>query len=262
MSETPKEFQIGNKAKDLLIYTFTVTKPASEKSLETKDVLSTMLKLKSMKPEEVQAFCADAADRLKRSSGKQGFPKSTIHTYIRLLRETAVNIVVSIQMANDCRFEVEYDKRLSFIDEALKGCNLMLQLININVRHLDWLQVADLNGISILLFFLDELIIQLHDTPNAAAEQPVELLRILIFDRHLLQAQIGELREIAVLLDVQLHGDHVDDRVAAALAQLGEDLLALIRSHEVVRQDSLHLLHAGFDDGVIVGGAVLAQQED
>lgn len=134
MSETPKEFQIGNKAKDLLIYTFTVTKPASEKSLETKDVLSTMLKLKSMKPEEVQAFCADAADRLKRSSGKQGFPKSTIHTYIRLLRETAVNIVVSIQMANDCRFEVEYDKRLSFIDEALKGCNLMLQLINISLE--------------------------------------------------------------------------------------------------------------------------------
>lgn len=134
MSETPKEFQIGNKAKDLLIYTFTVTRPASEKSLETKDVLSTMLKLKSMKPEEVQAFCADAADRLKRSSGKQGFPKSTIHTYIRLLRETAVNIVVSIQMANDCRFEVEYDKRLSFIDEALKGCNLMLQLINISLE--------------------------------------------------------------------------------------------------------------------------------
>lgn len=70
MAETPKEFQIGNKAKDLFIYTFTVTKPASEKSLETKDVLSTMLKLKTMKPEEVQAFCADAADRLKRSSGK------------------------------------------------------------------------------------------------------------------------------------------------------------------------------------------------
>lgn len=93
-----------------------------------------MLKLKTMKPEEVQVFCADAADRLKRSSGKQGFPKSTIHTYIRLLRETAVNIVVSIQMANDCRFEVEYDKRLAFIDEALKGCNLMLQLINISLE--------------------------------------------------------------------------------------------------------------------------------
>lgn len=134
MAETPKEFQIGNKAKDLLIYTFTVTKPSSEKSLETKDVLSTMLKLKTMKPEEVQVFCADAADRLKRSSGKQGFPKSTIHTYIRLLRETAVNIVVSIQMANDCRFEVEYDKRLVFIDEALKGCNLMLQLVNISLE--------------------------------------------------------------------------------------------------------------------------------
>ena len=45
-----------------------------------------------------------------------------------------MNIVVSIQMANDCRFEVEYDKRLAFIDEALKGCNLMLQLINISLE--------------------------------------------------------------------------------------------------------------------------------
>ena len=94
MAETTKDFQIGNKAKDLLIYTFTVTKPSSEKSLESKDVLSTMLKLKTMKPEEVQAFCSEAAERLRRSSGKQGFPKSTIHTYIRLLRETVVNIVV------------------------------------------------------------------------------------------------------------------------------------------------------------------------
>ena len=135
MAETTKDFQIGNKAKDLLIYTFTVTKPSSEKSLESKDVLSTMLKLKTMKPEEVQAFCSDAAERLRRSSGKQGFPKSTIHTYIRLLRETVVNIVVSIQMANDCRFEVEYDKRLAFIDEALKGCNLMLQLRLIILRQ-------------------------------------------------------------------------------------------------------------------------------
>lgn len=68
MAETTKDFQIGNKAKDLLIYTFTVTKPSSEKSLESKDVLSTMLKLKTMKPEEVQAFCSEAAERLRRSS--------------------------------------------------------------------------------------------------------------------------------------------------------------------------------------------------
>lgn len=33
-----------------------------------------------------------------------------------------------------CRFEVEYDKRLAFIDEALKGCNLMLQLVNISLE--------------------------------------------------------------------------------------------------------------------------------
>lgn len=133
MADT-KEFQIGNKAKDLLIYTTTVTKPVSDKSMETKDVLSTMLKLKEMKPEEVAAFCESSAERLRKSVDKQGYPKSTIHSYIKYIREAAAGIVVNIQMANDCRFETEYDKRLMLIDEVLRGCNLMLQLIEISLE--------------------------------------------------------------------------------------------------------------------------------
>lgn len=129
-----KEFQIGNKAKDLLVYSINVTKPVSDKSMESKDVLSTMLKLKDMKPDEVQAFCASAADTLKKSTDKQGYPKSTVHSYIKIIRETALGIVTNIQMANDCRFETEYDRRLTLIDEVLRGCNLMLQLIEISLE--------------------------------------------------------------------------------------------------------------------------------
>lgn len=135
-----KDFQIGNKAKDLLVYSFQVTKPVSDKSMETKDVLSTMLKLKDMKPEEVRSFCETASERLRRSSDKQGFPKSTVHSYIKLIRETAVDIVTNIQMANDCRFETEYEKRLMLIDDVLKGCNLMLQLILISLE-LDYINI-------------------------------------------------------------------------------------------------------------------------
>lgn len=135
-----KDFQIGNKAKDLLIYSFQVTKPVSDKSMETKDVLTTMLKLKDMKPEEVKSFCETASERLRRSSDKQGFPKSAVHSYIKLIRETAVGIVTNIQMANDCRFETEYEKRLMLIDEVLKGCNLMLQLILISLE-LDYINI-------------------------------------------------------------------------------------------------------------------------
>lgn len=135
-----KDFQIGNKAKDLLVYSFQVTKPVSDKSMETKDVLSTMLKLKDMKPEEVRSFCETASERLRRSSDKQGFPKSTVHSYIKLIRETAVGIVTNIQMANDCRFETEYEKRLMLIDDVLKGCNLMLQLILISLE-LDYINI-------------------------------------------------------------------------------------------------------------------------
>lgn len=129
-----KDFQIGNKAKDLLVYSINVTKPISDKSMETKDVLSTMLKLKDMPPDEVQAFCNSAADKFRRSVDKQGYPKSTVHSYIKIIRETALGIVTNIQMANDCRFETEYDKRLNLIDEVLRGCNLMLQLIEISLE--------------------------------------------------------------------------------------------------------------------------------
>ena len=126
-----KDFQIGNKAKDLLIYSFNVTKPVSDKSMESKEVLSTMLKLREMNPDEVREFCEAAADRLRRSVDKQGYPKSTVHSYIKTIRETALDIVKNIQTANDCRFDTEYDKRLELIDEVLRGCNLMLQLIEI-----------------------------------------------------------------------------------------------------------------------------------
>lgn len=129
-----KDFQIGNKAKDLLVYSINVTKPISDKSMETKDVLSTMLKLKDMKPDEVQVFCNSAADRLRKSADKQGYPKSTVHSYIKIIRETALGIVTNIQTANDCRFEAEYDRRLALIDEVLRGCNLMLQLIEISLE--------------------------------------------------------------------------------------------------------------------------------
>lgn len=129
-----KDFQIGNKAKDLLIYTFKVTKPVGDKSIEVKDLLATILKLKEMPPDNVQQFCEETADKLKRSADKQGFPKSTVHTYIKLIREAAVQVVVNVQFANDCRFETEYDKRLMHIDEILKNCNLLLQLIEISLE--------------------------------------------------------------------------------------------------------------------------------
>lgn len=129
-----KDFQIGNKAKDLLIYTFKVTKPVGDKSIDTKDLLAVFLKIKEMPPDNVTQYCEETADKLKKSSDKQGFPKSTVHTYIKLIREAAVQVVVNVQTANDCRFETEYDKRLMYIDEILKNCNLLLQLIEISLE--------------------------------------------------------------------------------------------------------------------------------
>ncbi len=133
MSEN-KDFQLGNKAKDLLVYTFKVTKPVSEKSVETKDVLGVMLKLRGMKPEEIKKYCDDVEKRLRKSVDRQGFPKSAMHSYVTLFRNAATGIVENIQLANDCHFDTEYEDRLERINDVLKGCNLMLQLIDISLE--------------------------------------------------------------------------------------------------------------------------------
>ena len=69
------------------------------------------------------------------------------------------------------------------------------------------------------------------------------------------------MREVFVFLNVQLHSDHINDRIASALTQLGQDLLTFIRANKVICQNTLHLLHAGFNDCVIIGGTILAQKE-
>ncbi len=120
------------------------------------------------------------------------------------------------------------------------------------MRHLDGFQIADLDGISVFLFLLYELIIQLDNAPDTTAKKAIVFFRILVFNRYLLKPKVGELREVLILLNVQLYGDHIDNRITSALAQLGQDLLILIRAHEIVCQDTLHLLYAGFDNGVII----------
>ncbi len=76
-------------------------------------------------------------------------------------------------------------------------------------------QLPNLNGIAVLLILFDVFVIQLHDAPNAPAEQPVVFLRVLVRNRHSLQTEIGELGLIDIALDIQTDRDLVDDGIAA-----------------------------------------------
>ena len=127
-----KEYVLGNKTKDLLAYSFVVTKPIGDKTLEISEVIKMLGAIKSLPPEARDDILAQYLDRLEKANSRQGFPKSALHTYIKTVRETAVSIVKNVHAANDCSFQTEYDRRLDLIHAALNDCNLLLKLVEIS----------------------------------------------------------------------------------------------------------------------------------
>ena len=149
-------------------------------------------------------------------------------------------------------------------------------LLNVDMGHLDGGQFADADRRNIFLLFLPGFaikvlhtkaavtfgfIFQLNDAPDAAAEQTVKFFRVVVRNGHIGEPQVGKLRKEAVFLDIQMHGHHIDNGVAAVPTQLRKHLLCLIRAHKVVRQNMLYVLHALLDDLLIVRTAILPQQK-
>ena len=101
-----------------------------------------------------------------------------------------------------------------------KSFSSLLQLVNINVRHLDWCQLTDTDWRNIFLLFLFRtkripinvlntkvivafyLIIQLNDTPDTTAEQTVKFFRVFIGNRYIANAQIRKLCKKAILFHI------------------------------------------------------------
>lgn len=127
-----KEYVLGNKTKDLLIYTFTVTKPIGDKTMDISEVVKMLRTIKELPEAEREAFIVEVVDSLTKADSKQGFPKSAVYTYAKTIRETAVLILRNIHAANDCNFQTEYDRRIDLIHAALQDCNLILKLVEIS----------------------------------------------------------------------------------------------------------------------------------
>ena len=79
-------------------------------------------------------------------------------------------------------------------------------------------------------------------------------------DEHLLDAEVGELGLVDVVLVVESDGDLVDDLVATALADRRLHQLGLVPVDVVVGEDLADRADAGLDRGFVVGGGVLAEQ--
>ena len=95
----------------------------------------------------------------------------------------------------------------------------ILQLINLHMRHLDRRQLPDLYRHPILLFFFHIFIIKLDNTPDAAAEQPIKLLRVFIFQKDIVDTQIGETGNINIPLHIQPCRNHIDDSITSLFSE-------------------------------------------
>ena len=118
-----------------------------------------------------------------------------------------------------------------------EGFSAFFQFLNIYMWHLDRCQRSNANWRKVLfLLVLDtsiikfsipfdicifiRLIFQLHDTPDSSAEKAIVLLRICLIDRNTGKTHIGKGCLIAILLQIQLYRDHVNDRMRAMLPEL------------------------------------------
>lgn len=124
-----KEYLLGNKAKDLLIYTTQVTKPIADDRIDAREVIA--LLGKALNAQDTAAAIRQSMEVLERRKKKKGFPKSATFTYIKDLRSCALSIVKNVHAANECMFNTEYEERLRLIKKVLDDCNLMLKLVEI-----------------------------------------------------------------------------------------------------------------------------------
>ena len=151
-----------------------------------------------------------------------------------------------------------------------KGFSSLLQLVNINVWHLNRCQLTDTDWRNIFLLFLFRtkripvnirntkvivtfnLIIQLNNTPDTATEQAIKLFRVFVGNRYIANSQIGKLCKKAILFHVQTYCHHINNRMTAFFTQLRKNFLRFIWAYKVGGKNPLYFLHSFFNDSFII----------
>ena len=164
----------------------------------------------------------------------------------------------------------------------LLGCEQLALLdegIQVHVRHLDWGDARDLDGIvlwaaavalrsrgvhqlaeRILEVILRIVVLELHDGPDASGEHLGVLADDLLGDGQLAYGEVREGGEVYALELVEAGLELVDDGVAAQIGDLVFDELGLVGAHVVLREDLPDPLKAFLDRLGVPGGAVHAEQ--
>ena len=124
------------------------------------------------------------------------------------------------------------------------------------MRHLNGGQLTNMDGRN-HFFFLIVLIFQLHNAPDATAEQTVIFGGIVLRNGDVFNAEIGKLGFVAIPPNIQVDRDLINDGKATALPQHREDLLRFIGTHVVFGKDLLNVFDAACYDLRVIGAAIL-----
>lgn len=125
-----KEYLLGNRARELLIYTNRATKVVTG-DVAQKDVRLILQKVAALEDiREVKSTCAQLIGVLDKKD-REGFTKSTFRDYGQDMRDIAKAIIRDIHAANGKMFATEYNERLRLIGLVLDNCSLMLEYIQI-----------------------------------------------------------------------------------------------------------------------------------
>lgn len=125
-----KEFVLGNKVRELLIFTNQTTRVVSD-DVSVRDVRKIIRRIAELEDiRDVRMVCSEIDRRLEKSD-REGFSKSTFRLYGQDMRELAKSAMRHVHSANNKNFQTDYQARLETIDEILDDCSMLQEYVGI-----------------------------------------------------------------------------------------------------------------------------------
>ena len=136
-----KEFLLGNKAKELYLYTKQTIRPVPDDKVDAEDVRKTLKQIASAQnTEQMIELLTKTSDRLEKKKGRRRFPKSEAFDLIADIRSATSSILKGVHAANETNFSTDPKSRLRLIKEVIDDCNLLLKFVEIALE-LDYIDI-------------------------------------------------------------------------------------------------------------------------
>ena len=126
--------------------------------------------------------------------------------------------------------------------------------------HLNRCQLSNTDRLCILLVFLNELIVELKNTPDTATKQAVIILHIISTDRNILNTKVREGCLVPVFLCIKNYCNPVYNCIASSLSKEGQYLLCFIRADIVITQNTLHIVYSLVNNLRIIRITILSEK--